>query len=499
VVRATIALGLVALFLATGSPASADPAGLDEVYAKLGVDQVSSDYVVMVDVSASMNGARSTQVRKSLTGFFAALAPEDQVTLIPFAEHAPATTRPVGHAPAQLVAELPKTANGPYTDIGAALQAAVKALGRTGAPPLSTVVLMTDGQHDPGPRSAYPLTQGYSWDQLTASARALHKTSLQAYAIPLAGATGAPLLRKVFPGASVLAPTSVDNLTATLARPKAAARAAKARSLLAAEVGRPIGVQWPATTVAAGRSVEEVRLRSPMPHVPLVIDHLTVQSGNPAVTATVPGTAVQLPPGGTVTIPVTLQWDAGPHSAAPVKAVHDRVNLQLSGQVRSPWSTVVTDDLGLKFDPVLPTTAGDTTLSSQRGSFVYWIVALVVLIALIVLLVRWRRSRLSPALHGTVSIDGGRGESRTVDLSGRRLQLSADVTGLPGSGEITAARDGVGSSEVRLQIAYSPDGSSTSRAEASCPPGQSVTVAGVTFAWRVTVPAQRKPSVPTTR
>jgi hypothetical protein len=494
-----IAAATAALVLAGAGPAAADPASPDEVYARLGIDQVPSDYVVMVDVSASMDGGRYASVKKSLTGFFAALAPDDQVTLIPFAEKAPARTQPVGHAPAQLVAQLPRKADGPHTDIGAALESAVKALRRNGAPALATVVLMTDGQHDPGPHSAYPLTQGYSWDQLAASARSLHKTSLQAYAIPLAGATGAPLLRKVFPSASVLAPTSVDRLTATLARPKEAARAAKARSLLAAEVRRQIEVEWPTTSIGAGRSVVDVRLHSPMPHVPLVVDHLSVRSENPDVTVTVPDGDIQLPAGGTATVPVSLRWNAGPRSLAPVKAVHDQARLELRAQVSSPWSPVLTDDLGLKFAPSLSAPERDAALSAQRGSLLYWIIAVLLVVILLSVLMRWRRNRLSPALQGTVVIDDGRSEPRTVPLSGRRLQLSADLTGLPGNGEITAARDAVGSSDVRLQISYSPDGSTAGRASASCPPGESVTVAGATFAWRVNLPAQRKPSVPTTR
>jgi Mg-chelatase subunit ChlD len=76
---ATVAGGVVTALLAAGQPVAAAPATLDEVYAKLGVDQVPSQYVVMVDVSGSMNGDRYAQVRRSLTGFFAALAPEDQV------------------------------------------------------------------------------------------------------------------------------------------------------------------------------------------------------------------------------------------------------------------------------------------------------------------------------------------------------------------------------------------------------------------------------------
>ncbi|MBW6436451.1 VWA domain-containing protein [Actinoplanes hulinensis] len=467
----------VAAMLLAATPVQAPPAGPDEVYAALGVDRVASDYVVMVDVSGSMRGARYQQLRRSLIGFFAALAPEDRVTLVPFDERAKAVTRQVGREPGQLAAGLPRDAVGAYTDIGAALEAGVTALARPDAPPLATVVLLTDGRHDPGPRSAYPLTQGHNWNQLADRAAKLNKVSLQAYAIPLSGATGATLLRKVFPGASVLAPTSVDRLTARLARPKAEARAAKARSLLAAEVTEPVRVTWPAEPIGAGRTTVEVRVENPMPHVPLVLNDLAVAGAEVA-----PG-PVELPPGGGVTVPVTVDWDPGPRSLAPLRTVTAQRDLQLTARVDSPWSAVLTGELGLTLAGAPAAAPGTREFSAQRGSLWWWVTTAVLLAALTVVLVRWRRSRLSPPLTGAVTIRRGGGEQRVLPLSGRRVVLSADATGLPGSGEITAARSGVGSSDVQLMISYSPDGSAGSRGSAACPPGGTVSVAGTSFSW----------------
>ncbi|MDP9793124.1 hypothetical protein J2S43_001636 [Catenuloplanes nepalensis] len=478
----------------TGGPVIAAPDGqasLDEVYAALGVDDVPSDYVVMVDVSRSMAGDRYEQLKKSLTGFFAALAPEDTVTLIPFAEGTKADTRPVGRSPGELVAMLPRDADGSYTDIGAALEAAVATLGRPDAPSLATVVLLTDGQHAPGPRSAYPLTEGHNWVKLADRAKKLRKTSLDAYAVPLAGATGAGLLTKVFPGARVLETTSVDRLTTSLAGPKAAARAAKARSLLAAEIDRPVEVTWPDEEIGAGGTVLDVQLRSPMAHVPLVLDRMTVTSGNAALTSTVPDGRVTLPPGGTVTVPVAVTWDAGPRAFAPLKTVRDRATLRLSAEVGSPWSTVLTDDLKLALPTELPPQAPELSLSAQRGSLWYWVSTALLLLCAMLLALHWRRRRLSPMLTGSVRIDGAGAEPRLLPLSGRRSQLSADVTGLPGSGDITAIRPAVSTTEVNLLITYSPDGSAARRETAICRAGETVSVTGTSFTWQTTVPAQR--------
>jgi hypothetical protein len=485
---------MVSMTLSGGLPAAADPGGavaIDEIYARLGIDQVPSDYVVMVDVSGSMKGERYAQVRRSLTEFFAALAPEDRVTLIPFADRAPASTQQVGRAPGKLLAKLPADADGGHTDIGAALESAVTALSRGDAPPLATVVLLTDGRHDPGPNSAYPLTAGHNWTVLTGRARKLRKTSLQAYAIPLSGATGAPLLAKVFPGARILGLASVDKLTATLARPKATARAAKARSILADELARPIGVTWPDGGIDAGRSTVDVKLTSLAPHVPLVLDKLAVGTGNPAVTASIAGGPVELAPGATITVPVTVDWDAGPRAAVPLKTVYDRVHLTLTAQVSSPWSAALGKGLGLSLDPDLAPAPVDQEVSAQRGSLWYWITGIALIVVLLVLAVRWRRGRLSPRLRGAVVVGDTASEPRTVPLSGHRVQLSADATGLPGSGEITAIRAGVGSAEVHLMITYSPDGSVGSRQSAACSPGETVTVAGTPFTWQAAIPAQR--------
>ena len=78
-----------------------------------------------------------------------------------------------------------------------------------------------------------------------------------------------------------------------------------------------------------------------MPHVPLVLEGLAVAGAEVA-----PG-PVELPPGRTVTVPVTVDWDPGPRALAPVRTVTEQRDLQLTGRVGSPWSTVLSEDLGL--------------------------------------------------------------------------------------------------------------------------------------------------------
>lgn len=257
--------GLIAatvMLVAGGAgPAVAAPSAPDEVYAALGIDGVPADYVVMVDVSGSIDAERYTGLKRSLTAFLAALAPDDQVTLVPFADTARARTQPAGRSPGKLVATLPAVADGQHTDIDAAIEKSIEVLKRPGAPSVATVVLLTDGEHDPPAASPYPFTSGYQWNQLTEAAGALPQSSVQAYAVPLAGRTGAPLLKKVFPQARVLQTATIDKLTTVLEQPKAAARAAKASSVLAGDLGRGFGS--PGRPVPSAPGVTSWRSRSP--------------------------------------------------------------------------------------------------------------------------------------------------------------------------------------------------------------------------------------------
>ncbi|MGC5052861.1 vWA domain-containing protein [Micromonospora sp. DT48] len=493
---AAVAAALTAVVAAClpGLPAAGASADRDEVYAALGVNQVAADYVVLVDVSGSMrNGGRYEQVKRGLRTFLAALAPDDRVALVTFAD----STRvvhdgPAGRAPDQLVAKLPRTATGRYTDIGAAIETSLRLLRADRAAPIATVLLLTDGRHDPPAGSAYPFEQGYSWNQLVRTARSLRKTSLNAYAVPLSGSTGAPLLARVYPDARVLKRTSIDRLGSQLEQPKSAARAAKARGLLGDDVSRGVRVSWPAEFggIGAGRSQVEVRLTSTTTTIPLVVDRLVVRSDRPQVRTSVPSGAVELPAGGTVTVPITVEWDAGPRRTAPLARVTEDVTFTLEGEVGSPWAGVLTGELGLDFVPRLEDASTPGTLSAQRGSIGWWLLGAALVAALVAAGWWARKRRLYPPPTGTVRLCDAGGDEHDLVLTGRRTAITADSTGLPGYGEVTARRASLRASEVRLVIGYSRDGTVAAREVGECELGKSVELGGVTFTWRTATPGR---------
>jgi von Willebrand factor type A domain-containing protein len=369
IARMAAAVVAGAAVLIGGCPAVAAVPGIttspDEIYAAVGSDLVPADFVFLVDVSAAMNAGAYARVREGLAGFFASLAPADRVTLIPYAATATATTHPVEQSPGQLLATLPVTTGGDRADVGAALSEVVETLA--GRRDQATVVLLTAGRGTAG--------------DLRKVARAARKLRqpVQAYAIPVAAGTDAAQLAKVWPRATVL----TGDLGTELAEPMAASRAAKARGILSAEVKRPVRIVWPNVGINQGTSVTNVQVKSPMTYIPLTLAGLTVSSDNPQVRVSVPAGPVELPPGGTATVPVTAHWDAGPRNIRPLYTVNGFTSLELSGRVTSPWSAGLSDDLDLPLDSAWPATPVDRELSAQRGSLWYWLLGVIVVVAVI--------------------------------------------------------------------------------------------------------------------
>jgi VWA domain-containing protein len=389
---ATVAVVIAGFVLAGGNAAagpgtpSNDPGtpSIDEVYAQVGaeVNRASADVVVMIDVSADMDPARYERVKESLTGYFAGLAPVDQVTLIPFAD-APTTviTQRVGQTPGEFVNLLPDAPGSGKADVGAALDSAITTLHRPDAPGLATVLLLTAG----------PDAGGTDWRALKRSTRGLRQ-GISAYEILLDSATAAPRLTKVWSRATVLPATSVGELPAALGEVRDAARKIKARNLLAGDVQKPLVVTWPLYGgIPHGTSVTDVEIRSTLKFVPLTLSGVVIAADNPDVTVSVPPGPFLVPPGAKLHLPVTARWDAGPRRAWPFYTVNGRTELDLTAVVTSPWDRVLDDDLNLELQTTLPYDPMDRDLSAQRGSFWYWLSAIVLLAVLTEIFVWWWR------------------------------------------------------------------------------------------------------------
>jgi hypothetical protein len=472
--------GLIAVAL-PGGPAAAAPPTLDDIYQKLGVDNVSAEYVILVDESLSMKtDGLYDHVLTSLRQFFAALAPQDDVTLVTIADNAQVIWQgKAGTSPDSLVGKLPPAPTGQHTDLGLGIQAAIDALEQHPTDPIASVVLLTDGQHDPAPGSPYPLTEGYAWQQLIARAAKL-KAQVDPYAIQLRGQSGAQLLQKVFPSAKVLSTDAVDQLTGQLAQPKETVKAAKAKARLAGDAKPTVAVSW--SSQVRGLHDGTVTLRNTSRYIPLDVANLSVSS---AAAVSVPTKPIHLEPGASTTVPVTVHWDPGPSSWSPFKTVHRTVPLTLHGDVTSSWTDVLSKNVGLSIAPALGNATVDGAGSAERGSLTWWVIGLIGLLLVLLAGLRVRWLRLHPVPGGRLvalplAFDGSGG---SMPLQRRREPINAGSLGISGTGEVAGVRHGARTGEL-ISITYSDDGTVNGRLFAECEPGGTVDIHEVRFEWQ---------------
>ncbi|MEU4236139.1 vWA domain-containing protein [Actinoplanes sp. NPDC026619] len=388
-----------------GGPAVAAPGTptLDDVLALVGndVDRATADVVVMIDVSASMDDISYARVKESLAGYLKTLAPVDQVTLVAYARNATVTaTQRVGTNPGRMIDSLPPAPLGGPADLGTAVDATISTLRRPTAPGLATVLLITAGP------DATNAAQGAEWKALAKQARAVWQR-VDAWAIPLAEVTSAPLLTKVWSAATVVPETTIDDLPAMLGQVRDSARRIKARNLLAGDLVKPIRVNWPEYGgVPHGRSVTEVEVKSPLKYVPVTLDKFRITSTNPRVRVSVPRGPIELRPGQAIKVPITAHWDAGPRRKWPFFTVDGRTELKMSARVTTSWSPVLNNELDLTLTSTLAGEPKKTALSAQRGSFWYWLSALVLIAVLAEILVWWWRHPPEKRRKRTVTVAG---------------------------------------------------------------------------------------------
>lgn len=470
------------------NPARAEPPSAGELYQQLGIDETPADYVVLIDMSASMReGGLYDGVRRSLREFAAALAPKDRLSLVSFADDARLIWQgPVGRNPDAIVGRLPANPTGRHTDIGTGIAEAVRLLERPGGAPIAGVVLLTDGQHDPGPGSPYPFTAGFAWRELAARAGRLPQQVIP-MAVQLRGTNGAPLLRKVFPRATVLRSASIDQLTDRLALAKQGIQAAKAQALLTGDRSAEVRVEWPTVDGGLRHGVNRIplTLHSTSRHIPVEVSGLAVRGDTPAVSSRLDVDRVTIPPGGTVRVPVTLTWDAGPTSWQPLHTVEARYRLTLEARLGSPWSDTLTRDLKVDFAPVLAGTTTTVRASAQRGSPGPWTLAAAALVALglAAAVVWWRRMHPVPGGTLTASAVDAAGADGSCPLRQHRTVISAGSLGVPGAGSVIGRRRAVASLAVHLLITYSRDGSLENRRTGACTPDEPLELHGIRFEW----------------
>jgi hypothetical protein len=472
-------VAVCAVLCLTTGPAAAAPTR-EQIYRQLGVDRVPADYVVLVDTSGSMAaGGRYSNVRGVLSKFLAGLAPSDYVALYTF-DNSP--QRRYGGSAANRAAILNALPAGPTpggkTDIGLGIEQALNELNRSKAADLATVVLLTDGKQDAPASSAYRATNSAAWQKLKTRAAALHKTWLGAYALPLRAQTGASLLRAVIPGTVVLEPSGGSGLVGYLDQSKQATRLAKARSLLAADVGKGVRVTWTRTRFdpAAGTATLQADVASLTGRVPITVSDLHVVASDGVTWSGPPPATLTLQPGQSRSFTFPVSWTPGfsprlwPHTAT-VSAP-----LSLSGRVASPWAGVLAPDIALDV-PARISASGHVEVSRPAGSWRATGIAAGVLALLLVTvaLIGYLRAfpRLPAGAIGVYEVGARSGEgfrridqfpvrgrraghtspaaAATLRVRGRRVPTTTFVPGHTGLEITLARRDSRGTSSHTIR------------------------------------------------
>ncbi|MQY14935.1 hypothetical protein SRB5_51110 [Streptomyces sp. RB5] len=495
---ALAALALTALLtLAAGTvPAAAGPRSDEgqptraDVYRALGLDRLPADYVILVDVSGSMlEKGRYASVRSALLPFLKGLSPDDYVALFTFGDKAEAVHLGSAADPAGIVAKLPAAPAGPgvMTDIGAGLDRALTELERPEAAEIGSVVMFTDGKHEPPGGSDYPRDTGPAWDKLARRGAALDQSrELAAYSLPLATKeSGTKQLAGVIPETSELKPESVEDLGTYLGRAAERVKARKAALLVAEDKGKGVTAAWsPSATLDLdrGSAAGTLTLTARTERVPLTVSGLRMTLDGEPVTVTGLPPEVTLEPGEARKFPVrvTGDLDAGWLPVRRTREVTARPTVH--GTVRSAWESAL-DDVTFDLPRSVSSPADGVRLRGEVGSALT--LPLVTGVPLAAALAWWLlwRSRNRAVLAGILVLSHalGDGPQDRITLRGRQMRLADLRLGGAGSVRGSRLRGPNGEKGVQLHIGYSPDGSAERRTEAVCPPHGEVMINGVTF------------------
>jgi hypothetical protein len=469
---------------------------LDEVLEALHVEATPADMVVLVDTSKSMrSGGSYRNVRSALRPLLAALPPGDHLSLLTF--DATPTLRfsgQVGRSPGSVLDRLPPQPNGQFTDIGSAIDAALRELQRPGASRTGVLVLITDGRHQPPPGSAFPPTgNSAAWTALRRRAdRLAEERLLAAYALALGPDTDAALLKRAFPDTLVLALPS-GQLGRYLQGVQVRIRLDKARSLLTGERDA-VDVHWPTKPLdlASATTDVEVVLSSTARHVPLELTDLALRSsGGMDVRAAGLPARLLLRPGERRTVTLRLSRSRASGFAVVRRSLHRRANLQLTASVLTPWSQVLAGDLGLALRPSLRGDAVEAQASDTVGVG-YPLLALTVLAACLLSLTaaRFVVAVRRPSLRGSLTVVPPGLPPQRLKLTGRKVRLGqrpGTRLPIPGIGAIRGRRirdRRHRRRDVDLLISYSASAGGRRRHRAVCPPNSTAVVDGTTFSYQ---------------
>lgn len=449
--KRTLLAVVVAILLGAVSPASAqDSITLDDLYDLYEVADIPADFVIALDTSGSMSDGEDPlypRVVDALEALVEAIPEGDHVSLLTFDE---AVTREFEgdldtSSRAQVIPQLPPSAEGGATDIGTALEASLSRLERPRAARVQVVLLLTDGSHQPPDGSPYPQSlDAPAWQELRDRAAALQADRrVTAYGVGLSGggATDVEPLRRTFSGAEIvdLPPEQLPSFFEELVE---RARIERLRSEVEsdlesaeAEVGIPESVEVEAdeTVIPVDVSWEQSRL----PATVTVRD--VVARDEIGATLEVKGfspESFRMEPGSHQTVDVTVATAASAGSGLDLgqEVSTSGIQVDLDLAVVANPDAILRDTV--RVDPEARSGVASAEGSLTTTSGVPWWLAILVLVLLLagLMAVVWfyLRHLRRPPLTGALQFEDG----TTIVLSG----TSQDIPERPG--EIVGAGSG---------------------------------------------------------
>ncbi|MEU8080740.1 vWA domain-containing protein [Catellatospora citrea] len=458
-------------------------------------------HLILLDTSGSMaTKGLYPRVHDALLGFLSSLPRNDTIAVLPFAGTPGAyCERSLAEDVYSIVRDcVPPDAKGDWTDLGGAFAAALDHLSTVDVS-LSSLIVVTDDEHDPGPDdSDYPPpAKGVpAWDVLAARARSLPGVVVP-YALQLAGGQSAKTMSTVFGNVVAHDATSQAEIVTQLTAIRTDIRMTVARDAYrrpppgatAAWEGVPDGVDC-----ASGAAEAQLTFAQGNPLVPVAVTDLAVTAdGFPATVTGIPA-RVELSDGVPANIRVHVTW----HTTDTASGT-----LRLVARVSSPYA----DGLRQLDVPVATAPAGetDTAVSCRTGATSGasggWVpptlttALLASVLTAAVVFVRRRRGFTLRASWAGVEFGPVR-PSLVGDRFGAgswvRLR-SADGQELPGHGTLQPIRTDDRTSARAYKITYSPDSSPARADETVLPANGSIMVNGVVFTHQDETTSRRSP------
>ena len=449
VLAATVVLAAMSMVhLRPAGAQGNEPSTIPELEQAFQVKDIHSDFVVLIDTSGSMGQGADPlypKVQAAFGSLVDVLPAGDRLSVVTF-DSVPRVSfdGAIDDSNRAQAKQLPSRL-GSSTDIGAALNSAVERLDQPDAAQIQTVIVITDGRHEPPKGSAFAQVGSPAWAAARTRASGLEERRtvlVRALGLTDAGKEGAELASQVFAKTEVAQlPGSqlVDYLTSEVAK----ARLKVLGAAIQGEVDNSVvNVRLKTDGALADQVKVSATLTSGLAHLGVDVDLERVLAkdfkGNPIRSSIVGGSrTIHLPPGGTSSFEILVKptvRTGGLIEWPPPRREEVDVQLDFEQSAHATPQELLEQQFGVA-TAVKVATADPFTVGRSVG--MTWAqllrrVAVLLLVVAVVIYVYWRWIR-RPGLVGELVLDGAAADVQpAVRLHGKSMRVEGADFGRPG-------------------------------------------------------------------